>query len=188
MRSNSNLLSSEGILIGNRIPHEFFITKGNGESDIAIHAGSYHLALKEAGIESYNIICYSSILPKTAKLIARPDNLVHGSVMETIMAVGNFSQGERGTAGIIFGWLYDKQTNDRFGGLVCESNGPISEQEIKQELNASLQELYTNGFSEKYHLKEIELITNSFTPRKKHGTVLVALCFTNYLIPIIQNG
>ena len=52
------------ILIGNRIPKDFFITKGKGESDITVHAGSYHLALKDANIEMCNIMTYSSILPK----------------------------------------------------------------------------------------------------------------------------
>ena len=38
------------MLLANRIPKDFFITSGIGESDLAIHAGSYHLALREAGI------------------------------------------------------------------------------------------------------------------------------------------
>jgi hypothetical protein len=35
-----------GFYTGNRIPVNYFITSGKGESDIAVHAGSYHLALK----------------------------------------------------------------------------------------------------------------------------------------------
>ena len=54
------------ILIGNRIPKDYFITKGIGESDITTHAGSFHLALKEAGIETANIVTYSSIMPSIA--------------------------------------------------------------------------------------------------------------------------
>ena len=37
-----------GILVGNRIPKDYFVTSGIGESDITVHAGSYHLALKSA--------------------------------------------------------------------------------------------------------------------------------------------
>ncbi|MFH2131380.1 MAG: pyruvoyl-dependent arginine decarboxylase [bacterium] len=174
------------ILISNRIPYEFFITQGSGESNIAVHAGSYHLALKDAGIEAYNIICYSSILPGIARQIDKPQGMVHGSVMETIMAVGNFKQGESGAAGIIFGWLYDKQTQEKYGGLVCETSGKTTEKKIEQELNDSLQELYTNGFSEQYDLRDITLISRELTVEKKHGTALVALCFTNYYVPIID--
>ena len=188
MLNEESLRSSGGMIIGNRVPYEFFIVKGAGESDIAVHAGSYHLALKKAGIESYNIITYSSILPKIAKEIPKPDHLEHGSVMETIMAVGHFDKDVPGTAGIIFGWLYDKKSGDKYGGLVCEYSGSITETEMSEQLHASLQELYTNGFSEQYDLQDIQLVVNSFLPRKKYGTVLVALCFTSYHYPIIRNN
>jgi hypothetical protein len=39
-----------GTVYACRIPKDYFETSGKGESDIAVHAGSYHLALKEAGI------------------------------------------------------------------------------------------------------------------------------------------
>jgi arginine decarboxylase len=174
------------ILIGCRIPKDYFITKGKGESDITIHAGSYHLALKECGIESYNIMTYSSILPKIANLIEKPENLVHGAVMETIMATANTTKGKRATAGIIYGWLYDKKTKEKYGGLVCEYNGNFTEKQAGESLRQSLDELYYNGFSEKYELKDILLTTNSFTPKKKYGSVIVGLCFVNHVIPVIR--
>ena len=171
------------LIIGNRIPKDYFITKGRGESDITFHAGSYHLALKEARIESYNIMTYSSILPGVARLVKKPQSYTHGSVMETIMSVCNMVGGQRGTAGIIYGWLYDKKTKQKYGGLVCECSGNISQAETKHQLKASLNELYFNGYSVKYRLKDEKIMINSFTPKKKFGTVLVGLCFVNYLYP-----
>ena len=60
-----DILHAEGrlgeLIIGNRIPKDYFITKGTGQSDLTVHAGSYHLALKEAGVEMCNIMTYSSI-------------------------------------------------------------------------------------------------------------------------------
>ncbi|MFH1316485.1 MAG: pyruvoyl-dependent arginine decarboxylase [Candidatus Woesearchaeota archaeon] len=179
-----NSIKSNEILIGCRIPKDFFITKGKGESDITIHAGSYHLALKEAGIEMCNIMTYSSILPKIANEINKPAKLIHGSVMETILAVSNCKKGERATSGIIFGWLYDKKTNEKYGGLVCEYNGSLSEEEAGKQLNESLKELYFNGFSEDFEIKGTKLILKSFIPKKEFGTALVAMCFTNYVVPI----
>ena len=41
--------------VGNLIPNTFFITKGSGESDLEKHAGSYHMALYDAGISDFNI-------------------------------------------------------------------------------------------------------------------------------------
>lgn len=175
----------KGLLIGNRIPREYFITKGTGESDITIHAGSYHLALQKAGIEKSNIMTYSSILPAIAQEILKPDTYSHGEVMETIMAVAHGKSGSLVTAGIIYGWLFDKVTGKKYGGLVCEHNGTYTSKEIKELLNLSLHELYINGFDQNYELKNINLIIESFVPGKKYGTALVALCFTNYFYPVL---
>ena len=174
------------ILIGNRIPKDYFVTKGLGESNITVHAGSYHLALKSAGIEMANIMTYSSILPGIANEIPRPQHITHGAVVESIMAVANGRKGERLSAGITYGWLYDKQTNEKYGGLVCEHNGVYSEDEIKKLLNESINELYYNGFSEQFDIRDINVITETCTPEKEYGTALVALCFTSYVCPVIN--
>ncbi|HII16453.1 TPA: arginine decarboxylase [Candidatus Woesearchaeota archaeon] len=174
-----------GILTACRIPKDYFITKGKGESNITIHAGSYHLALRDAGIEMCNIMTYSSILPGIAQEIEKPECLTHGSVMETIMACATSEQGVRATAGIIFGMLYDRITGRKYGGLVCEYNGSMSEEEVRKQLRQSLEELYANGYDGNYDLMDIKVITESFIPRKRFGTALVALCFTDYLFPVI---
>jgi len=175
------------LVVGNRIPKNFFLTSGTGESDITIHAGSYHIALKNAGIERCNIITYSSILPAIATEVSKPieGELVHGSVMETIMACANSKHGEKATAGLITGWLHDKKTNEKYGGLVCEYHGNCNEEEAAMKLHASLNELHTNGFSEKFNLSEIRATTKSIVPTKKFGTSLVALCFVDYNYPIL---
>ncbi len=173
------------ILIGNRVPKEYFVTRGSGESDIQIHAGSYHLALKDAGIECYNVMTYSSILPGIAREIKKPGSYAHGAVAETITAAASTTKGKRATAAIIYGWLYDRKTKQRYGGLVCEYNGDLSEEDAGKSLSASLNELYTNGFDHKYTLGDIRLMTKSIVPKKKYGTALVAIVFVSYEVPII---
>jgi arginine decarboxylase len=174
------------ILIGMRVPRDYFKTTGVGESDIQIHAGSMHLAMKEAGIEQYNMMSYSSILPGIAREVPKPSNIVHGAVVETITAMSSTTKGKRATAGIIFGWLYHKKTGVRYGGLVCEYNGPMTVEEVGKSLRMSLDELYFNGFSEDYELKEINLTTRTVVPKKKFGTALVSICFINYEVPVIE--
>ncbi len=183
-----NLNSSPlwGVTLGCRIPKDYFQTKGKGESDIAVHAGSYHLALKDANIEKYNIMTYSSILPGIANLIEQPDNMVHGCVVESIMSTVTVGKGERGTAGIIYGWLYNKQTNEKYGGLVCENYGDYSSEELRTFLGLSLEELYVNGFEQDYQLKDINYLSETIVPQKKYGTALVSLCFTSYFHPIVE--
>lgn len=175
----------QNILIGNRIPKDYFVTKGVGESNITVHAGSYHLALKSAGIEMANIMTYSSILPGIANEIPRPQQITHGAVMESIMAVANGRKGEHLSAGITYGWLWDKYTNEKYGGLVCEHNGVYSEEEIKRLLSESINELYYNGFSEQFDIRDINVITETLTPEKEYGTALVSLCFTSYICPVL---
>jgi arginine decarboxylase len=188
--SLSNLFQVErglnGILVGNRIPRDYFVTKGTGQSDITVHAGSYHLALKEANIEMYNIMSYSSILPGIARKVERPEHIEHGAVMESIMSVCTVEKGQRASAGIIYGWLYNKKTHEKYGGLVCEHYGNYDENHLNHLLESSLSELYINGFDERFYLRNIEKITESFIPEKKYGTALVALCFTNYVYPILE--
>ncbi len=169
-----------------RIPKDFFLSEGTGESDITVHAGSYHLALRDAGIEMCNIMTYSSILPSCARQVEKPKVLEHGAVMETIMAVSTAPEGTRATAGIIWGWLTEYATGRRHGGLVCEYNGPLTEKEARAQLKESLHELYYNGYRENYMLNEPEYISRSFVPRKKYGTALVSLNFINYQIPVIR--
>ena len=177
-----------GLMIGNRVPRRFFWTSGSGESDITIHAGSYHLALKEAGIEKHNIMVYSSILPSIAEETSRPKDseITYGSVMESIMAVSSGEKGKRLTAGIIYGWLYDKLTGKKYGGLVAEYSGHEEKEDAEDTLRGSLNELYTNGFSEKYDMKDIKMQSRSFVPRKKFGTAIVALGFKDYLFPLVR--
>ncbi len=194
---NSNLLQENcdfiqslknWMIVGNRIPKDYFITSGTGESDIAIHSGSYHIALKKAGIERANITTYSSMLPAIANHINKPDNLVIGSVMETIMAVANGRKGEKLSAGIIYGWLSEPNKSEIHCGLVCEHNGNYSENELEEILESSINELYSNGFEEKFELKDKKIIIESFVPIKQYGTALVALCFTNYVYPVIKQN
>jgi arginine decarboxylase len=179
-------LSPWGMILGNRIPKDYFITKGSWESDITIHAGSYHLALQAAGIERANIMTYSSILPWIAKEIPQPSNYNHGEVMESIMAVAHWEKWQKISAWITFWRLYEKKTWKKFWWLVCEHNWNYSLAQIKNLLRASLNELYINWFKKKYDLKWIKVITENFVVNKKHGTALVAICFTNYVFPIIK--
>ncbi|MEM5815716.1 MAG: pyruvoyl-dependent arginine decarboxylase [Candidatus Aenigmatarchaeota archaeon] len=166
--------------LGNRIPKKYFITSGIGESDITIHAGSFDQALKDAGIHNVNIIQYSSIIPKEAERIEKKE-LHFGSVAETIMAVSNGKKGERLTAGLIIGWVY--KNGKKFGGLVAEYHGNDEEEKAKEILKASLDEMFSSRFGKDCELKEVEIFTRSFIPKKNYGTAIVAIVFVSYEFP-----
>ena len=99
---------------GNLIPNTFFTTKGSGESDLEKHAGSYHMALYDAGIADYNIMVYSSVLPATARLVS-PDEVdmpPFGSELKTIMSVSHGIQDEFVSAGVVYAWMYKDENFD----------------------------------------------------------------------------
>jgi arginine decarboxylase len=169
------------MLIGNRIPYEYFITSGIGESDITIHAGSFDQALKDAGIHNANIITYSSIMPRKARKVEKKE-LEFGSVAETIMAVANGEKGQRVTAGLIIGWVYDDK-NNKIGGLVAEYHGNDEEEKAKDILKECIKEMFKSRFSSNYKLDNIEIYTRSFVPKKKYGTAIVAIVFVSYEYP-----
>ncbi len=168
----------ENFTFENRIPGEYFVTSGAGESDITVHAGSFDMALMEAGIHNLNIIMYSSILPPTAREIKRKE-LEFGSVAETIMAVANGEKGKTVTAGIIYGWVYKKGIKS--GGLVAEYHDNGSEQDAEKTLRASLNGMFNARFGgQNCELKDIHLKIKSFVPKKKFGTSIVAIVFVNH--------
>src|SRR5450759_5338376 len=83
--------------VGCRIPKEYFWVIGWGESDVGIETGSYDAALHMAGIENYNVLLYTSVLPpETVELPHLPD-IHHGSVLEGIIAVQHTDKPERGS-------------------------------------------------------------------------------------------
>lgn len=165
--------------IGNRVPRDYFVTSGVGLSELTVHAGSYHMALRDAGIERANIMTYSSILPRMSQQVPRPDSVEHGEVMETIMAVSHARYGEMATAGIRWGWLYDAR-GAAIGGLVAEYSGSMPEEQATEHLDEIMKELHKRGGFEEYELRDTRTLVRSVTPMQMYGTALVALCFTGH--------
>lgn len=191
----------EYILVGNRIPFEYFLTKGVGESSITVHAGSLDAALKNAGIENYNILKYTSIMPGIAKEVPRPKRdifevdykgarkIVHGSVCETIMAQADCMIDDRATAGLVIGWIYDKETNKRYGGLVAEYSGHDEEEDAAVDLDQMMKRMAKHRLEDRKNLelRDVKITTASIVPKKKHGTAIVAIGFLTYVIPKLKD-
>jgi arginine decarboxylase len=169
----------------NRLPNNFFITKGSGCDPYEKHAGSYHMALWDAGISDYNIMTYSSVLPKTANLISLDeiDLPTFGSELYTIMSCAHGFYGESISAGIIFSWMYeDEDFTKKHGGLVCEVSGYYRVEELEEKLNTVLNNLYERTYKTKgLFIGEPTVVTESHTVTERFGTSLVSLCFVDYL-------
>jgi arginine decarboxylase len=179
-------MKKKHLIVGNRIPRTYFVTSGTGESDLATHAGSYDRALRKAGIENFNFVQYSSLIPPEARRVELPRDYHFGSVLEGIMAVSTVKRGERATAGLIVGWVFD-ETGKKIGGLVAEHNKNFEPDNARKHLEACLNEMFVDRYPEGYELKDVEILgVESFIPKKKYGTALVVLGFLDYYYPILE--
>ena len=112
---------------GPRIPTAYFATDGTGQSDEGIppdpyETFSYDLALLEAGIENFNVVYYTSVLPKESfeiPLKQAETYFHHGSVLECIMAKAGGYKGDTVAAGVGRVWAMDKDGNV-IGGFAAE--------------------------------------------------------------------
>ena len=164
----------------NRIPYEYFITKGSGESNFEIHAGSYHIALYDAKICYYNIQSYSSILPSDAKEInINETKILFGSELYTIMGCLHGVKGEYLKCGIVIGELFDNN-NYKIGSLVCEVTNKDRKFDIKKHLSDVIFDLHRNTY-QNYKIENLKYLTNELEVKQKFGTCLVSLCFYSFL-------
>jgi arginine decarboxylase len=174
--------------IGCRIPHEYFWVIGSGESDVGIETGSYDAALHMAGIENYNIMLYTSVLPPEAVELAHLPEIHHGSVLEGIIAIQHTEKpGTRITAGLLLARVYRNSDSGFLGGFACEYAGNGSIDEAESNLREAMQQLFERRYKkELYKLEFGKTVVRTFTPQKKFGTVLVGIGFASYLTPILS--
>jgi arginine decarboxylase len=179
--------SQEAYIFGNRIPQSYFITWGQGESDVTEHAGSYDEALRMAKIENYNIMTYSSIMPPEAKEIPVPETYHHGAVLESINAVMSGKAGETLTVGLIYSQLRKKLDHAHLGGFVAEYHGNASSKEAEENLRQAMQGIFDRRYNpNEYELYDTKIIVKSFVPKKKFGTILVVMGFADYIFPQVK--
>jgi len=177
-------------VFGNRIPRDYFVTWGFGESDVTVHAGSYDDALRMAKIENYNLMKYTSVLPPEARQVEIPATMHHGSVLESIYA--EISGGKEDgplAAGVILFKIRKKSDGRLIGGFAAETSekGPGAKEKVETTLRKAEKEM----FARRYKAEEMEitdeLITvKEFTPQKRFGTVIVLVGFTNYIFPQLK--
>jgi len=195
------------MILGNRIPYEYFATTGKGESEagskgLKYETGSYDAALTDAGIEDCNIIEYTSVIPTHAKQISKEDGLKRinwGEAMECIKAQANGDKGKFISTAILTTDVYDN--NKKFlGGFALEYSGSGSKEQALKSLSTSLKglierrgygdiensvEIFKDNITSKgYILYPGKIfVYDSFKVKKEHGTVFCALCWVSHRFP-----
>ena len=190
-------LANAQTAFGPRIPTAYFATTGTGQSDQGIppdpyETFSYDLALLQAGIENFNVMYYTSVLPPESHevpLSAVKPLIHHGSVLEAIMAKAGGLKGDTVAAGIGRVWAQD-QSGAFIGGFAAEYEFVYSRQSIspeqayadaKTQLTASLNhELTIRGLKQRgdmvFNITSLQITRN-------YGIALAALGFVNFEYP-----
>jgi pyruvoyl-dependent arginine decarboxylase len=202
------------IILGNRVPYEYFMTKGKGESDagsegLPYETGSYDAALFEAGIQNANIIEYTSVMPTESKQISKKEGLKRlqwGEVLECIKAQSNGKKGSKISAAVMTTSVIDPK-GKYLGGFAVEYSGSGT----KQDAEASLAESVTGIIERRGYGKlkgggNLIMYKDNITDNgykihpgaifeyenldvtKKHGSVFTAICFVSYKFPTLKSN
>ena len=182
---------------GTRYPTLCFYSGGAGQAQDGIppqpfETFCYDSALKQAKIENFNVIPYTSVLPKELYGNIVPVDMVadsfhHGAVLEVIMAGNgaNINEHKAIATGIGICWGKDKKGN-LIGGWAAEYveyfstpiDDEIAEGHAKMWLNKSLNhELMLRGV-EKH--SEFQFFHNYLNLTQPFGYCLTVLGFLNF--------
>ena len=200
------------LILGNRVPYEYFITSGSGQSNVGseglpYETGSYDEALTKAGIQNANIIEYTSVIPTRAKEISKDEGLKRiqwGEVLECIKAQANGEKGKFISSAVMTTDVYDP--NGKFlGGFACEYSGSGTKEEAEKSLESSIDGIIehrnfgtTNGGGKmyednitdkgyKYHPGKL-FVYEGLDVKDNHGTVLTAICFVSHKYPDLSES
>src|SRR5262249_34878555 len=141
-----------------------------------------------AGIENFNIMLYTSVLPPEAVELPHLPDIHHGSVLEGIIAVRHTDQpGTRITAGLLLAKVFRK-SGAHLCGLFCEYSANGTTEEAHANLTEAMEGLFLRRYSSAVYKLEIgKSVVRTFTPEKSFGTVLVGIGFSSYLSPVLNN-
>jgi arginine decarboxylase len=198
------------MILGNRIPFEYFITKGKGESSagsegLPYETGSYDAALNVAGIENANVIEYTSVIPTEAKQISREEGLKRlnwGEVLECIKAQSNGRKGTKISAAVMTTTIEDPK-GKYLGGFACEYSGSGTREEAENSLAESISgmikrrgygnikgntKMYKDNITDTgYKIHPGKVFEYEYIDvKEEHGSVLVAICFVSYKYPTLS--
>ena len=190
-------MPASGATFGTRIPTAYIATTGVGESDEGIppepyETFSYDLALQQAGIENFNVMYYTSVLPPESYEVPIEEvkgKFHHGAALEAIMAKAGGVKGDTVVAGVGRVWAVN-QNGKKIGGFAAEYVRIYSSQEVgsKKAKEAATRQL-TKSLNHELSIRglkqtgEMKFNVVSLHINKKYGIALAALGFLNYIYP-----
>ena len=200
------------ILLGNRVPYEYFITSGKGESNagsagLPYETGSYDAALNDAGIQNTNVIEYTSVMPTESKEITKEEGLKRlqwGEVLECIKAQANGKRGSKISAAVMTTTIVDPK-GKFLGGFACEYSGAGTKKEAESSLSESISgmikrrgygnikgdiQIYKDNKTDTgYIIHPGKIFVYDFLDvKEEHGSVFTVICFVSYRFPTLTEA
>jgi arginine decarboxylase len=200
------------IILGNRVPYEYFITSGKGESNagsagLPYETGSYDAALNDAGIQNTNVIEYTSVMPTESKEITKEEGLKRlqwGEVLECIKAQANGKRGSKISAAVMTTTIIDPK-GKFLGGFACEYSGAGTKKEAESSLSESISgmikrrgygnikgdiQIYKDNKTDTgYIIHPGKIFVYDFLDvKEEHGSVFTVICFVSYRFPTLTEA
>lgn len=182
----------------NKIPRDYFMAFGKGQGNIgesgnSCETGVFDIALRDAGIADFNIMQYTSVLPKESaehKRRALKPLFERGSVADCIMASMNGNRWDQITAGIGRIWVKDAENGQIIGGFAARFEGKAPARDAERILlDESLPGIYSRqyGGDERYEPMYPTAKAISMRVTEQYGTVLAAIVFMTCSIPTLKD-
>jgi arginine decarboxylase len=202
-QTNEDMGVMFGLVLGNRIPYEYFVTMGHNDTDLGPgddpwETGSYDLALMNASIENFNVLKYTSVLPPESREITLSEArkyFHHGAAIETIMSDLNGVKGDTLCTGVGRIWVRTPE-GELVGGFAAEykkkyENQTVPEEQAREEAKKALYTSLMGEVNRRYNASEYQFSDPTYAidylqVQKKYGTSLVALCWVSYIFPQIE--
>ena len=185
------------MILGTRYPVFGFYTGGAGQSDDGIppqpfETFCYDSALLQAKIQDFNVIPYTSVLPKELYGNLVPvdqvvDSFTHGAVLEVIMAGNGANRNDHKAIATGIGIVWGKDANgELIGGWAAEYveyfdtyiDDEIAKAHAEMWLKKSLTHELTIRGIEQY--SEFQFFHNYINITQQFGYCLTALGFLNF--------
>jgi arginine decarboxylase len=188
--------AAEGTEFGVRVPTAYVATTGTGQSDDGIppdpyETFSYDLALEEAGIENFNVVPYTSVLPKESYEVDREaaeETYHHGAVLESIMAKAGGVQGDTVVAGVGRVWATDPDTGEEIGGFAAEYEFIYSGENVAEaDAVKAAEEQLTRSLDHELSIRGLEQTGEKTFDvahlhiEKKYGMAIAQLGFIDFI-------
>lgn len=183
---------------GTRVPTFGFLTGGTGQSNLGLppqeyETFAYDSALRAAGIENFNVVPYTSVLPKELRgnIITDVTNVQsffhHGSVLEVIMAGSGAAKSRFAALATGLGLCWAETRHGKFiGGFAAEFiqrytsqiDADVAQTEAQLWLTKSMDhELKLRGLRK---VGDYEFFVNWMNIEERYGYCLTALGFLNF--------